>query len=58
MKTKDLLIFAQKKSDPDDATLKECAKIAKAKRNHVWEGPPLKKKGFFSNSPIVALLGR
>jgi len=60
MKTKDLLKFAEKKVDPDEAALKECANIAKKMRGHVWDGPPksqLQKKGFFANSPVVALLG-
>lgn len=59
MRAKHLLKFAQKKDNPDEATLKECARIAKRDRHHVWEGPPaLPKKGFFGNSPIVALLKR
>lgn len=58
MKTKDLLIFAQKKQDPGDAALKECAKIAKAQRNHVWEGPPPLPRKMSIIPSALRLLGR
>jgi hypothetical protein len=52
-KTKDILKFAEKKKDPEDAAIKEAANIAARQRNGVWQQPtrPLKRR------LITALLG-